>query len=95
LKNEERINRIEETPFTGLDGFLSPTQERKSLFTVKVTSKNPLALSKFLNTIRAQFKPLMGSRVMYSPSTKEYFAYLDFSNAEILDKLQEVSPFPC
>lgn len=77
----------------GLDK--SPTPDKKlSIFTVKVTTANLIALSKFLATIKAQFKPLNSSRIFVSPETRAYYAFLNFTDTEIAEKLQEVSPFP-
>ena len=83
-------------PITGdKDGLKVPTREKEiSIFTVKAITQNPTALSKFLAATRTQYKPLTASRVFYNPTTKEYFAYLNFSDSEISEKLQEIAAFP-
>jgi hypothetical protein len=69
-------------------------QELKSGFTVKATSANLIVLSKFLATLQAQFTPISVSRIIFSHEKKTYYAYLNFNDSEIAEKLQEVSAFP-
>jgi protein tyrosine phosphatase len=69
-------------------------EQTSSILTVKVSSGNPINLSKFLANIQSQFEPYNTSRVFYSATDKKYFAYLNFLDSEIADKLQEISAFP-
>jgi hypothetical protein len=77
----------------GLDK--SPIHEQEeSIFTVKATSRNLILLSKFLAELRTQYSPLNFSRIFVNPATKEYFAYVNFAEAKITERLQDVSAFP-
>jgi hypothetical protein len=69
-------------------------QDSKSTFTVKATSADLIVLSKFLATLQAQYTPISVSRIMFSQEKKKYYVYLNFSDTEIAERLQEVSAFP-
>jgi hypothetical protein len=94
--NRKKITEKMNTPISGTKRLKTvwTNELGKNVFTVKATTSNLIALSKFLAVLKSQYKPLSTSRIFISQETKVYFAYLNFADSEITETLHEVSAFP-
>lgn len=72
-------------------------ENSNSVVTIKIiipTHATPALIGKLNAVLIAQFKPTSISRIMVDPAKNTYFEYLNFPESEIVNKTQEVSPFP-
>jgi LytS/YehU family sensor histidine kinase len=67
--------------------------DNATVTTVKIISADLTLLSKISAFVRANFEIFSDSSVMVNKETGAYFMYLNIKNAEVAEKLKNITPY--